>query len=238
MRAQRDHASEARDSTGRAERGGAKARRTPKTGSAPEKAELVAREPLSRERIITAALELIESEGLRGLTMRALGRRLGVEAMALYHYFPNKAALLEAMATAVQDVRQIFGGFLAGVELAGMSAGERIVAVGLRYIEFALTYPAHFDLLFHVLPLDAATWEDFVAGGSTFRVPLELVQAGVNEGSFTIRPGYGVDEMAYSFWALVHGLAVLRKTRLRDLEADFDSLDRAALEALVRAFES
>ena len=164
--------------------------------------------------------------------------RLGVEAMALYHYFPNKAALLEAMATAVQDVRQIFGGFLAGVELAGMSAGERIVAVGLRYIEFALTYPAHFDLLFHVLPLDAATWEDFVAGGSTFRVPLELVQAGVNEGTFTIRPSYGVDEMAYSFWALVHGLAVLRKTRLRDLEADFDSLDRAALEALVRAFES
>ena len=213
-------------------------RRAARRRPAPEKAELVAREPLSRERIITAALELIESEGLRGLTMRALGRRLGVEAMALYHYFPNKAALLEAMATAVQDVRQIFGGFLAGVELAGMSAGERIVAVGLRYIEFALTYPAHFDLLFHVLPLDAATWEDFVAGGSTFRVPLELVQAGVNEGTFTIRPGYGVDEMAYSFWALVHGLAVLRKTRLRDLEADFDSLDRAALEALVRAFES
>jgi AcrR family transcriptional regulator len=195
------------------------------------------RTPLSRERIITAALELIETEGLEGLTMRALGRRLGVEAMALYHYFPNKAALLEAMATAAEDVEQVFGGFFAGMDFAGMEAGERIVAIGLRYIEFALTHPAHFELLFHVLPLEAPTWEDFVTGTSTFRIPQGLVRTGVDDGVFHPRPGYGVDEMAYSLWAFVHGLAVLRKTRLRDLDADFDALDRAALRAFVRALE-
>lgn len=194
------------------------------------------REPLSRARIVTAALELIEEEGLEGLSMRHLGRRLGVEAMALYHYFPNKAALLEAMATAAEDVEQVFGGFFAGMDFTGMDAGQRIVAIGLRYIEFALSHPAHFELLFHVLPLQDPTWEDFVAGTSTFRIPQGLVQAGVDEGAFHERPGWGVNEMAYSLWALVHGLAVLRKTRLRDLEADFEALDRAALEALVRAF--
>ena len=231
-------ANPAGDTAGRPAAGRARARPATDTGAVTLEADLVAREPLSRERIITAALELIESEGLSGLTMRVLGRRLGVEAMALYHYFPNKAALLEAMATAVEDVRQVFGGFFAGMDLTGMTAGERIVTVGLRYIEFARVHPAHFELLFHTFPLDEATWEEFVAGASTFRIPRALVRAGVEEGVFRTRPGYGVDEMAYSFWAFVHGLAVLRKTRLRELEADFDSLDRAALEAFVRALES
>lgn len=197
-----------------------------------------AREPLSRERIITAALELIEDAGLEGLTMRALGRRLGVEAMALYHYFPNKTALMEAMATAAEDVEQVFGGFFAGMDFTGMDAGERIVAIGLRYIEFAQSHPAHFELLFHVLPLEYTTWEDFVTGTSTFSIPQGLVQAGIDDGAFLERPGYGVNEMAYSLWAFVHGLAVLRKTRLRDLDADFDALNAAALRGLVRAFEA
>lgn len=42
--------------------------------------------------------------------------------------------------------------------------------------------------------------------------------------------------MAYSLWAFVHDLATLRKTQLRDLEADFEALNRAAHETFVRAF--
>ncbi len=49
---------------------------------------------LDLERILGAALGLIDEEGLDALSMRRLGARLGVEAMALYHYVPNKEALL------------------------------------------------------------------------------------------------------------------------------------------------
>lgn len=55
------------------------------------------RVPLSRERIIDAALEFIDENGLPGLTMRRLGERLGVEAMALYRYLPSKEDLLDAV---------------------------------------------------------------------------------------------------------------------------------------------
>lgn len=65
-----------------------------------------ARVPLSRERIVAAALEFIDSNGLPGLTMRRLGERLGVEAMALYRYVPSKEDLLDAVAESlVADVR-------------------------------------------------------------------------------------------------------------------------------------
>lgn len=55
------------------------------------------RRPLTRERILDAALAVVDRDGLEGLTMRRLGAELGVEAMALYRYVPNKDALLDAV---------------------------------------------------------------------------------------------------------------------------------------------
>ena len=55
------------------------------------------REPLSREKIIEKALEILDAEGPDGISMRRLGDALGVEAMALYHYFPNKDAILDGV---------------------------------------------------------------------------------------------------------------------------------------------
>jgi AcrR family transcriptional regulator len=55
------------------------------------------RRPLDREAIERAALELIDRDGLGELSMRRLGQKLGVEAMSLYHHFPSKAHLLDAL---------------------------------------------------------------------------------------------------------------------------------------------
>jgi AcrR family transcriptional regulator len=55
------------------------------------------RKPLSAERIVEAAIELIDREGIEALSMRHLGSALGVEAMSLYRHFQAKAALLEAV---------------------------------------------------------------------------------------------------------------------------------------------
>ena len=54
-------------------------------------------EPLSRERILEAALDILDREGLAALSMRRLGESLGVEAMSLYNHVPNKAALLDGI---------------------------------------------------------------------------------------------------------------------------------------------
>ncbi|MBA3429994.1 MAG: TetR/AcrR family transcriptional regulator C-terminal domain-containing protein [Actinobacteria bacterium] len=56
-----------------------------------------AREPLTKERIVDAAVVFIDANGLPGLTMRRLGNELGVEAMALYRHVPGKEALLDAV---------------------------------------------------------------------------------------------------------------------------------------------
>jgi AcrR family transcriptional regulator len=59
------------------------------------------RATLTLDRICGTAVELADREGLAGLTMRALARALGVEAMSLYHHVPHKDALLDLMVDAV-----------------------------------------------------------------------------------------------------------------------------------------
>ena len=59
------------------------------------------REPAARlneETVVDAALALIAERGLDGLSMRALGEQLGVEAMSLYHWFASKDRLLDSVA--------------------------------------------------------------------------------------------------------------------------------------------
>lgn len=58
---------------------------------------------LDRQKILAAAVQLIDDEGLRGFTMRSLGARLGVEAMALYRYVYGRDALLDGIVEYVLD---------------------------------------------------------------------------------------------------------------------------------------
>ncbi|MFB9267088.1 TetR/AcrR family transcriptional regulator [Bradyrhizobium erythrophlei] len=52
---------------------------------------------LSRERIAAAAMALVDREGLAALSTRRLGSELGCEAMSIYHHFPGKAHLMDAL---------------------------------------------------------------------------------------------------------------------------------------------
>jgi AcrR family transcriptional regulator len=57
-----------------------------------------ARTRLTPQLIVEAALEIIDGDGAEALTMRRLGSALGVEAMAIYHHYASKEAVLDAVA--------------------------------------------------------------------------------------------------------------------------------------------
>jgi AcrR family transcriptional regulator len=59
------------------------------------------RTPLSRERVLAAAVALVDSDGIQALTMRRLAADLGVEAMSLYYHLPAKEALLDGVVETV-----------------------------------------------------------------------------------------------------------------------------------------
>jgi AcrR family transcriptional regulator len=55
------------------------------------------REALTRERILRAALAIVDRDGLAAISMRRVGDELGVEAMSLYHHVASKAAILDGI---------------------------------------------------------------------------------------------------------------------------------------------
>jgi AcrR family transcriptional regulator len=97
------------------------------------------REPLTPERIAQAAFEVIEAEGLAEFSTRKLALRLGCEAMSVYHHFPSKAHLMDALVdSAVASMRPI------PPEL-DFIAGQRFAA--FEYRAMGLKRPAFFPYL-------------------------------------------------------------------------------------------
>src|ERR1043166_7816853 len=59
------------------------------------------REPVTRERVIQAALRIMDEGGLEAVSMRRIGRELGVEAMSLYNHVQDKEDILDSICEAV-----------------------------------------------------------------------------------------------------------------------------------------
>lgn len=98
------------------------------------------RQPLTRERIADAALALIDEVGLEGFAMRPLGQRLGVEAMALYHHFPGKGELLDAVMDRLLDETEL-------PPREAMPALDRLRRFVHSYRACAIRHPRAFLLL-------------------------------------------------------------------------------------------
>lgn len=67
----------------------------------PPQSRRTRREPVTRDRAVTAAIAVADEQGIEALTMRNLAQALDVEAMSLYHHVANKSDILDGMVDAV-----------------------------------------------------------------------------------------------------------------------------------------
>jgi AcrR family transcriptional regulator len=121
--------------------------------------------PLTRERILTAALRLIDERGLDDLTMRALGGELGVEAMSIYKHVPGKGAVLDGVVELL----------LAELESEGPASSEwriHLTDLARRFRAVSLAHPNAFPLL------RRRSLSAYVVGQSVTRSALETMVAG------------------------------------------------------------
>ncbi len=105
--------------------------------------ESASRTPLSAERIVLAALDLIEAQGLAQLSIRRLGEALGVQGMALYRHLAGKEAILDGVRRVlITDFAERMG---RSAPFADWRAHLR--AFGQVYREVGRTHPQAFPLL-------------------------------------------------------------------------------------------
>jgi AcrR family transcriptional regulator len=102
------------------------------------------RTPLSRDRVVSAAVSYIEANGLPALTMRRLGERLGVEAMSLYRYVPSREDLLDAVVEHILGEMQHDSDVIEAPQDGWQDFLQRL-AHGVRRV--ALAHPKAFPLV-------------------------------------------------------------------------------------------
>lgn len=151
----------------------------------PEGSPAPDRRPLSRQLVIAAAIEHVDAHGIASLTMRGLGKRLGVEAMSLYRYVGGREDLLEGVVDGLMD--QLDADPCIGLPHgAGWQAYMEWVAHQVRAM--ALAHPAAFPLVATRHP--AAPW---------LRPPLRSLRLVEQFLDALVRQGFSDEQAAQAY---------------------------------------
>lgn len=153
-----------------------------------------------RSSLIDAALELVAESDPEKVTLRAVARRAGVSAAAPYHHFPDKDALLAAVAC---DGFDALGSVQSAVLGGPGSASDRLEELARQYVLFAMRHRTHYRLMFRTVPTQV--------GGDEGVALREAASAAFGRLSDAVReanPRLTVEEAgrrAVLGWALAHG---------------------------------
>ena len=152
---------------------------------------------------LQCGIDLIEEKGIGALTLREIGKRLGVSRTAAYAHFKDKAALLAA----IRDAGFIeFGKILESAKAGATGFAAQMDAMGIAYFRFANEHFAQFEVMFNAL-LEAGGGAA-AESGRGFAILTETVREAQHQGE--VRPGDPA-LLARVVWALVHGASMLQR---------------------------
>lgn len=150
-----------------------------------------------RSALVEAGLTALETTEIGDLSLRQLAREVGVSATAVYRHFPDKQALMQALAA--EGIEQLGRYQQAAADAAGGNAAA-FGATGRAYVRFALAHPALFRLIFgQCRDVGQSVFGDNLAARLLQDKALRAA-AGNQDGA---------QRLMIQAWAVVHGLAML-----------------------------
>lgn len=170
-----------------------------------------------RSALVAAGLMALKTTAVADLSLRQLARDVGVSATAVYRHFPDKQALLTALA--IEGIAQL-GRFQQAAAQKAASDVATFPATGQAYVRFALANPALFRLIFSQRePVGQTVFGD--------NLPAQMLRA-----MAAASVGGDPEEtrrLMIQAWAVVHGLAMLMLDK--QLPADDALIDRVIDQA-------
>ncbi|MBF9132992.1 TetR/AcrR family transcriptional regulator [Plantactinospora sp. S1510] len=160
----------------------------------------------TRTRLVACALRMLADEGVEALTLRAIARKAQITHNAPLRHFPNRAALLSAVATAgFDDLAGRLRGAAASPGLVG-SPARRLEATAHAYVAFAVANPGMFALMFRHDLVDTAEPVLAAASLAVFDEMAILVADRQHEGW---HPHLDNRQLTGALWSALHGFAQL-----------------------------
>ena len=152
-----------------------------------------------------ASLELIVERGAASLSLREVARRAGVTHGAPYHHFADRSALLATIAD--EGFRLLAEELEKGPQGSRANAIDRLVEAGNGYVRFALSHPAHFQVMFRPeLWKPPGETEISSEGQRAFQLLVQLV---LDAQEAKLLPSGPPHVAILTLWATVHGISSL-----------------------------
>lgn len=185
----------------------------------------------TRQAILDEALVMMAEGGVEALAWRELARRLDYSPAGLYRYFANREEILRTLAA---ESMALLGDRLRTTPVTGVN--DPLVAVGLGYLAFAREQPVRFRLLLTELPSTRGSLHELADGASAYAIVVDAARAAII--GKRISSEVDAEWVAYTLWALAHGMAVLESTHLRGFDAPFEQVHEVALRQLVAGWQA
>ncbi|REG82248.1 TetR/AcrR family transcriptional regulator [Marinomonas pollencensis] len=182
--------------------------------------------------LIKAASDILQEEGVEGLSMRKLADKVGVSRTAPYHHFKDKNALLCAIAEAgfkAQEAR------LASLLSSHEEAEQRFRLYVHQYIEFADTQREVYDLMYGRLIWKTGTPTNSLKAASkqTFKRWLDWVEQ--LQADNVLPNNNSALRVGQASWASLHGLSRLLIDGIYLDRNDIQAMIEQMIQTLIKA---
>ncbi|NWG38638.1 MAG: TetR/AcrR family transcriptional regulator [Hydrogenophilaceae bacterium] len=158
--------------------------------------------------ILDAARELFAEAGETAVTLRAVAERIGYSTTVIYQHFSDKQSLIQALCD--HDFLQMAKDFASLADIA--HPGQRLHALGLGYVSFALQHPNAFRFLFltdrAALPPENSAIPKGNIALDTYALLKHTIAECIQQGLLRSELK-DVEQMSQLCWANVHGIACM-----------------------------
>jgi AcrR family transcriptional regulator len=176
---------------------------------------------LDRAAIVSAGMEILARQGLRGLSLRAIAAALDVAPNALYHHVAGRKDLEEMLAAEVSV--QLHAALRRKTDSAKQSPEATVHALAVAYMKFAQEHQYLYEAVLVPRP---ATGTDAVGPEQLWQFALAVVTR--------LSGTAAAAEATVALWAFLHGMASLQSANAFDEEKPFSSFE-FGLQAWTRA---
>lgn len=175
------------------------------------------------DELIQECTQMIAVDGLKSFTLRKLADRVGIKAPSIYEHFKNKEALLDA----ARQVALTELGHTLTQGCTGKHPRERLITTALGYLRFAEEHQSLFALLFMEMPSNRQGLGEAPKAGSPYAILWMQVKDFLGENH------QQAEALSLGIWSLVHGIAMLQHTHLKNFPAPLADGAQINLEALL-----
>ena len=180
---------------------------------------------------IDEALSIIEEQGLDGLSLREVARRLGVSHAAPYKHFASRDHIL------AEVVGRTYRNFASHLEARpkARTAHEDLHNMGLAYVQYAFEHPLHYRLMFDTALPDPESHPGMLADAQHAFALLQKGVEAVHDAMRGAGPHDETDHDALFIWSTLHGLVgAMQSDAMKTVDVSKRKMQRAIPEIMLR----